>query len=73
MSVICDSTLRGDIPIYVKALQCLVKIVTLYYEHIYAYMENGVIRVSVIGKLIICKTFKKHLVCSLFINLLVNT
>lgn len=38
MEVVCTGTQSVQVPIRVSALQCLVKIVSLYYEHMESYM-----------------------------------
>ncbi|KAL9692380.1 hypothetical protein quinque_016404 [Culex quinquefasciatus] len=41
MEVVCEATQSTDTQICVAALQCLVKILTLYYQHMEAYMAPG--------------------------------
>ncbi|XP_050439163.1 importin subunit beta-1-like [Adelges cooleyi] len=40
MEVVCKATQSAETPVKVAALQCLVKIVSLYYEHMEAYMTT---------------------------------
>lgn len=47
MTVLCKATQCTDNRIKVAALQCLVKIVSLYYEHIHAYMDPALFNITV--------------------------
>lgn len=47
MEVVCETTQSKDTQIRVTALQCLVKIMTLYYEFMDAYMGQALFPVSV--------------------------
>lgn len=40
MTVVCNATICAEKKVKVTALQCCVKIVTLYYEHISAYIQS---------------------------------
>ena len=46
MQVVCDSTQSKDCEVSVVALQCLVRIATLYYPHLNQYMDEALIVVS---------------------------
>lgn len=46
MEVVCETTQSKDTQIRVTALQCLVKIMTLYYEFMDAYMAQALFPVS---------------------------
>ena len=46
MQVVCEATQVKDTPVKVAALQCLVKIMSLYYIHMEAYMGTALFAVS---------------------------
>lgn len=46
MEVLCEATLSTDTQIKVAALQCLVKIMSLYYQHMESYMAPALFPVS---------------------------
>lgn len=46
MQVTCEATQCKDNQVKVAALQCLVKIVSLYYEHMESYMGPALFAVS---------------------------
>lgn len=41
MEVVCETTLSSNTQIRVAALQCLVKIMTLYYQYMEPYMAQA--------------------------------
>ena len=41
MQVVCEATQSGAIPVQVGAFECLVKIMTLYYDKMGFYMERA--------------------------------
>lgn len=47
MEVVCESTQNSNIHIVEAAMQCLVKISTLYYEHMEQYMARAIIPITV--------------------------
>lgn len=51
MEVVCEATQCTDTQICVAALQCLVKILTLYYQHMEAYMAQASIAKSISSSL----------------------
>lgn len=46
MQVVCESTNSNDQRVKVAALQCLGKIMSLYYEHMMAYMGNALFQIT---------------------------
>lgn len=46
MEVVCESTQSPDTQISVAALQCLVKILTLYYQYMEAYMSQALFPIT---------------------------
>lgn len=46
MQVVCEATQTSDTQIRVTALQCLVKIMSLYYQLMEAYMLRALFPVS---------------------------
>lgn len=46
MEVVCEATQSTDTQICVAALQCLVKILTLYYQHMEAYMAQALFPIT---------------------------
>lgn len=61
MEVVCETTQSEDTQIRVAALQCLVKIMTLYYEYMNAYMGQALFPVSCLFLLILLAfTLKKY-------------
>lgn len=48
MEVVCETTQSKDTQIRVAALQCLVKIMSLYYEYMHTYMVQALFPVSVL-------------------------
>lgn len=46
MEVVCEATQCSDSQICVAALQCLVKILTLYYQHMEAYMAQALFPIT---------------------------
>ncbi len=46
MQVVCETTQSPDTQVRVAALQCLVKIMTLYYQHMEHYMGPALFAVS---------------------------
>lgn len=46
MEVVCEATQSPDTQICVAALQCLVKILTLYYQHMEAYMAQALFPIT---------------------------
>lgn len=47
MEVVCETTQSKDTQIRVTALQCLVKVMTLYYEFMDSYMGQALFPVSI--------------------------
>ncbi|KAL3309364.1 Importin subunit beta-1, partial [Cichlidogyrus casuarinus] len=47
MQVVCESTQHSDTKLSVAALQCLVKIMSLYYVYMEAYMSNALFPITV--------------------------
>ena len=47
MQVVCEATQSGAIPVQVGAFECLVKIMSLYYDKMSYYMERALFGVSV--------------------------
>lgn len=41
MQVVCEATQSSAVPVQVGAFECLVKIMTLYYEKMSFYMERA--------------------------------
>lgn len=41
MQVVCEATQNSSVPVQVGAFECLVKIMTLYYEKMAFYMERA--------------------------------
>ena len=41
MQVVCEATQNGDVQVQVGAFECLVKIMTLYYDKMAFYMERA--------------------------------
>ena len=41
MQVVCEATQNGDVQVQVGAFECLVKIMTLYYDKMSFYMERA--------------------------------
>ena len=48
MEVVCETTQSKDSQIRVAALQCLVKIMSLYYEFMHTYMAQALFPVSIL-------------------------
>lgn len=46
MEVVCEATQSQDTQVRVAALQCLVKIMTLYYQYMEPYMGQALFPVS---------------------------
>ncbi len=46
MQVVCEATQSPDTKVRVAALQCLVKIMSLYYQHMEHYMGPALFAVS---------------------------
>lgn len=46
MEVVCEATQSQDVQIRVAALQCLVKIMTLYYQHMEPYMAQALFPIT---------------------------
>lgn len=46
MEVVCEATQSTDIQVRVAALQCLVKIMSLYYQYMEPYMGRALFPVS---------------------------
>lgn len=46
MGVVCETTQSTDIQIRVAALQCLVKIMSLYYQYMEPYMAQALFPVN---------------------------
>ena len=60
MQVVCEATQHASAPVQVAAFECLVRIMTLYYEKMGFYMERALfgvcvkILVALIAKLTFC-------------------
>ena len=48
MQVVCEATQSSSVPVQVGAFECLVKIMTLYYEKMSFYMERALFGVRVL-------------------------
>jgi importin subunit beta-1 len=46
MQVVCEATQNNAVPVQVGAFECLVKIMSLYYEKMDFYMERALFGVS---------------------------
>lgn len=46
MQVVCEATQNPDVQVQVGAFECLVKIMTLYYDKMSFYMERALFGVS---------------------------
>jgi importin subunit beta-1 len=46
MQVVCEATQSQSVPIQVAAFECLVRIMSLYYEKMSFYMERALFGVS---------------------------
>lgn len=51
MEVVCEATQSTDTQVRVAALQCLVKIMTLYYQYMETYMGQALFPVSMANNL----------------------
>ena len=72
MQVVCEATQCNNVPVQVAALQNLVKIMSLYYQYMEAYMGPALFAVSMcillhlqcfvqgVGKLQICPPSLSH-------------
>ncbi|EPS97330.1 hypothetical protein FOMPIDRAFT_1025098 [Fomitopsis schrenkii] len=49
MQVVCEATQSSAVPVQVGAFECLVKIMTLYYEKMSFYMERALFGLTVMG------------------------
>ncbi|CAL1698079.1 unnamed protein product [Somion occarium] len=49
MQVVCEATQSASVPVQVGAFECLVKIMTLYYEKMGFYMERALFGLTVMG------------------------
>ncbi|KIP03461.1 hypothetical protein PHLGIDRAFT_130117 [Phlebiopsis gigantea 11061_1 CR5-6] len=49
MQVVCEATQNASVPVQVGAFECLVKIMTLYYEKMAFYMERALFGLTVMG------------------------
>ncbi|GBE87129.1 ARM repeat-containing protein [Sparassis latifolia] len=49
MQVVCEATQNGSVPVQVGAFECLVRIMTLYYEKMGFYMERALFGLTVMG------------------------
>ena len=47
MQVVCEATQNSSVPVQVGAFECLVKIMTLYYEKMSFYMERALFGVRI--------------------------
>jgi importin subunit beta-1 len=47
MQVVCEATQVTDTQVKVAALQCLVKIMSLYYQHMEFYMKHALFAITV--------------------------
>ena len=54
MQVVCEATQSPDTNVRVAALQCLVKIMSLYYQYMEHYMGPALFAVSGGGPVIFC-------------------
>lgn len=48
MQVVCEATQSPSVPVQVGAFECLVKIMSLYYDKMSYYMERALFGVCVI-------------------------
>ncbi len=46
MQVVCEATQSSAVPVQVGAFECLVRIMSLYYEFMELYMERALFGVS---------------------------
>ncbi|KAI0070966.1 ARM repeat-containing protein [Panus rudis PR-1116 ss-1] len=49
MQVVCEATQNSSVPVQVGAFECLVKIMTLYYDKMAFYMERALFGLTVMG------------------------
>ncbi|GJE92935.1 ARM repeat-containing protein [Phanerochaete sordida] len=49
MQVVCEATQNPSVPVQVGAFECLVKIMTLYYDKMAFYMERALFGLTVMG------------------------
>lgn len=56
MQVVCDATLSPNMKIKVAALECLVKIMSLYYQYMEPYMAPALFPVSHLSFNVIVKS-----------------
>ena len=54
MQVVCEATQNQSVPVQVGAFECLVRIMSLYYEKMSLYMEQALFGVSKIAILLCC-------------------
>ena len=66
MQVVCEATQSPNTKIKVSALQCLVKIMSLYYRYMEAYMGPALFAVSVGGCLLVQEKFLLNRMISSF-------
>lgn len=48
MMIICDATQFPDMNVQVAAFQCLVRVMSLYYDHMLVYMQQALFEVLMI-------------------------
>lgn len=49
MQVVCEATQNASVPVQVGAFECLVKIMSLYYDKMNYYMERALFGVRFLG------------------------
>lgn len=49
MQVVCEATQNGAIPVQIAAFECLVRIMSLYYEFMELYMERALFGLTIVG------------------------
>jgi hypothetical protein len=59
MQVVCEATQASVVPIQVAAFECLVRIMSLYYEKMSFYMERALFGVSVEIRWSACHSYTK--------------
>jgi importin subunit beta-1 len=48
MQVVCEATKSPDVAVIVAAFECLVKIMSLYYDHMAVYMQQALFAVCLL-------------------------
>lgn len=56
MQVVCEATQNGNVSVQVGAFECLVRIMSLYYDKMALYMEQALFGVSDLFDITCCET-----------------